>query len=410
MAESETCLIVGASMAGGRGAEALRQAGFDGRIILAGEEPQRPYNRPPLSKELLVGDYPEEKLYFRPPEYYEQQNIELRLGIRATALDIVAREVEFDSGDRIGFDKLLIATGVRLRRLRIPGADLAGIHYLRTIRDAEGIRAELAPGRHVVVVGAGFIGCEIAAACRQRGLDVTMIELLPVPLQLALGEEVGRIIANIHTEEGVKVRTGDGVKEFRGNSRVREVITSSGVSIPCDFAVVGVGVIPETDWLAGSGITLDNGVVVDEYCQTNVPGIYAAGDVANWWWPSRGERLRVEHETNAQAQAVAAARNMAGQQNVYDPVPFVWSDQYDLQLRYVGHASHWDTVVLRGDVEGRSFSAFYLNDGRIDAAFTVNRNADMMAARRLVQARATASAVQLSDESIDLRTLVPKRG
>jgi 3-phenylpropionate/trans-cinnamate dioxygenase ferredoxin reductase subunit len=210
-------------------------------------------------------------------------------------------------------------------------------------------------------------------------------------------------------EEGVNVRTGDGVKAFRGNDRVESVLTSSGQEIACDFVVVGVGVIPETDWISGSGVAVENGVLVDEYCETNVPGIFAAGDVANWYRPSTGQRLRVEHETNAQGQAVAAAKNMLGQKVVYDPVPFVWSDQYDLQLRYVGHAHHWDTVVLRGDVAGRSFTAFYLNESRIDAAFSVNRNPDVMAARRLVQAQATASAEELSNPDVDLKSLIPKR-
>lgn len=409
MVTVETCLIVGANLAGGRAAEALRQAGFEGRIILVGDEPYRPYNRPPLSKEFLAGDYPEEKLYLRPADFYEQQRIELRLGVRATALDVNARTVELDSGERVSFDRLLIATGVRLRRLRVPGADLAGIHYLRTIRDAEQIRAELAPGRKVVIVGAGFIGAEIAAVCRQRGLDVTLVELLPAPMQQALGEEVGRIIGRYHEEQGVHLHMGDGVQAFRGNGRVWEVITGSGQVYPCDFVVVGIGVIPETDWLERSGVALENGVIVDEYCETNIPGIFAAGDVANWWHPTLRERLRVEHETNAQSQGVTAARNMVGQRTVYDPVPFVWSDQYDLQLRYVGHASHWDTVVLRGNVEARSFSAFYLLDSQIRAVFAVNRNQDVMAARRLIQAGATASPAQLADEQVDLRTLLPKR-
>jgi 3-phenylpropionate/trans-cinnamate dioxygenase ferredoxin reductase subunit len=272
MPEIETCLIVGANLAGGRGAETLRQAGFEGRVILIGDEPVRPYNRPPLSKELLAGDYPDEKLYLRPEAFYGEQNIDLRLGVRATALDSSARTVALDSGEQIGFDRLLIATGVKLRRLNISGSDLPGIHYLRTIADAERIREELAPGRKAVIVGAGFIGCEIAAGCRQRGLDVTLIELLPVPLQLALGDEVGKLIENIHEEEGVHVRTGDGVQAFRGTDRVEAVVTASGQVMECDFVVVGIGVIPETDWISGSGVTVENGMLVNEYCQTNVSG------------------------------------------------------------------------------------------------------------------------------------------
>ncbi len=401
----ETCLIVGASLAGGRAAETLRQAGFDGRIVLVGEEPDRPYERPPLSKEFLRGAYPEAKLYLRPPEYYEQQRIELRLGTRAARLDPAARVVELDSGERLGFDRLLVATGARVRRLDVQGAGLDGVHHLRTRRDAERIRAEMAPGRRVVVVGAGFIGAEVAASCRTAGLEVTMLETAPVPLQRALGEEIGRLYAGFHREQGVDLRTGETVAAFRGGSRVEEVVTSGGARIGCDFAVVGIGVVPDTGWLAGSGLALGDGVVVDEYCETNLPGVFAAGDVASWWHPVLRERLRVEHFDNAQNQGATAARNMLGARVPYAPVPFFWSDQYDLRLQYVGHASRWDRVVLRGDVRARAFTAFYLLDSRVRAALGVNRPGDVTAARRLIQRGAPVAAEQLADTQIDLRSL-----
>jgi 3-phenylpropionate/trans-cinnamate dioxygenase ferredoxin reductase subunit len=404
----DTYLIVGASLAGGRAAEALRQAGFDGRIVLAGDEPDRPYQRPPLSKAFLRGEHSEEKLYLRPPDYYEQQRIELRLGARATRLDPTARVVELDSGERLGFDRLLIATGATLRRLDTPGADLTGVYYLRTVRDAERIRAKLVPGRKVVIVGAGFIGTEVAASCRQRGLEVTVLVGAPVPLQRALGEEIGRLYADFHREQGVDLRTGESVQAFRGTSRVEEVVTSSGKTIGCDFAVVGVGVVPATGWLAGSGLTLENGVVVDEYCETNIPGIFAAGDVASWWHPGLRERLRVEHFDNAQNQGVAAAQNMLGKRIPYGPVLFFWSDQYDLRLQYVGHASRWDRIVLRGNARSRSFTAFYLLGSQLRAALGVNRVKDVTAARRLIQAGAPVTAEQLADEQVDLKSLLPE--
>lgn len=403
-----TCVVVGANMTGGRAVEALRRAGFQGRVVLIGEEPERPYNRPPLSKEFLLEDYPEEKLYYRPPEYYEEQQIELRLGVRATRLDAEGRVVELESGERIPFDRLLIATGASVRRLNVPGADLDGIHYLRTVRDAKRIQAELQSGRRVVIVGAGFIGAEIAASCRQRGLEVTMVEILQAPLQQALGEEVGRICGEFHRGQGVHLVMGEGVQAFRGNERVHHVVTASGREIPCDFVVVGIGVVPETRWLADSGVQLENGVVVDEYCETNIPGIFAAGDIANWWHPRLGERLRVEHETNAQNQGMVAAQNMLGQRTVYDTVPYVWSDQYDLHLQYVGHATHWDQVVIRGSVDSRAFTVFYLVGSQVRAALTVNRPRDLTPLRQLIQAQATATVEQLADEQVDLRSLLAK--
>ena len=237
--------------------------------------------------------------------------------------------------------------------------------------------------------------------------DVTMIEALPVPLKRALGEEIGQIYADFHTEQGVDLRVGAGIQALRGRRRVEEVVTASGEAIPCDFVVVGIGVVPETSWLAGSGIEIDNGVVVDEYCETNVPGTFAAGDVANWWHPTLQERLRVEHFDNAQNQGVAAAQNMIGQRTAYAPTPYFWSDQYDLNLQYVGHASHWNRVVLRGSVPEHSFTAFYLVGSQIRAALGVNRFKDIAAARRLIQARAPVTAEQLADDKVNLKQLLP---
>lgn len=406
MAELKTVVIVGANLAGGRAAEALRQEGFDGRVILVGEEPHRPYERPPLSKEFLRGETPEEKLFLQPEEFYREQSIELRLGVRARRLDAAAREVELESGERLSFDHLLIATGASVRRLAVPGADLEGILYLRSIRDVERIRAEMARGRRAVVVGAGFIGAEVAASLRQKELEVAMLEVAPVPLLRALGEEMGRVYAEFHREQGVELWTGEGVQAFRGTGRVEEVVTTSGRALPCDFAVVGVGVVPATGWLEGSGVALDDGVVVDEYAETSVAGIYAAGDVARF--PHHGERLRVEHFDNAQYQAQAAAKNMLGRRAAYRPSLFFWSDQYDLKLQYVGHASRWERVVLRGQPKARSFIAFYLGEGRIRAALGVNRFKDVNFARKLIDARAPVDPEKLSDPAVDLRTLVPK--
>lgn len=405
VAVSDTIVIVGASMAGGRAAETLRQEGFDGRLILVGAEPDRPYERPPLSKDVVRGEAPEDKVYLRPAEYYVEQSIELRLGTAAQSLVPAERTVVLSNGERLRYDRLLIATGARVRRLNVPGSDLPGVHYLRTIRDARAIRDAARSAGRVVVIGAGFIGAEVAASCRVMGRDVTVLEVLPVPLQRVLGETIGNLYAQIHREHGIDLRLGEGIAEFRGAGRLEEVVTSSGQRILCDLAVVGVGVQPDVDWLAGSGIELQNGVVVDEFCATSLPDVYAAGDVANWWHPTLGERLRVEHWDNAQNQGVAAAKSMLGKGEPYAPVPYFWSDQYDLTLQYVGHASGQDEVVFRGDRDPRKLLAFYLRDGRLRAAIGVNRFKDVTAARRLIRSGADVTREQLADEQVDLRKL-----
>jgi 3-phenylpropionate/trans-cinnamate dioxygenase ferredoxin reductase subunit len=405
VAREDRIVIVGGSVAGGRAAETLRGEGFDGKIVLIGAESERPYERPPLSKNVLHAEGDDEKVYLRPLSFYGEQSIDLRLGIRATGLDLANRQVVVDRGRPEAFDKLLIATGARVRSLRVPGIDLPGVFYLRNLADALAIRRASEGARRVVVIGAGFIGAEVAATSRRRGLDVTVLEMLPVPLQRGLGDVVGAIYADIHRDHGVDLRLSEGIRSFQGDGRLERVVTASGSTIECDLAVVGVGVQPEIDWLIGSGVTLDNGVLVDELCRTNVPDVFAAGDVANWWHPTLGERLRVEHYENGQNQGVAAARSMLGIGEPYEPVPYFWSDQYDLTLQYVGHASGLDDVVFRGDISSRKFLAFYLRDGRLRAALGINRFRDVSAARRLIRDKASVTAEQLADEQVDLRKL-----
>ncbi len=405
MAASDVFVIVGASLAGGRAAETLRQEGFDGRIILIGAEPERPYERPPLSKEVMRGEAPDDKVYLRPPEFYAEQDIELRLGAPAERLDPRERSIVLSSNEYLRYDRLLITTGAKVRRLDVPGGDLPGVYYLRTIADTRAIRDAARSASRAVVIGAGFIGAEVAASFRVMGLDVAVLEVLPVPLQRVLGEDVGRLYAQIHREHGVDLRLGEGIAEFRGAGRVEEVVTSSGRRIACDLAVVGVGVQPEVDWLHGSGVEVQNGVVVDELCATNLPGVYAAGDVANWWHPLLGERLRVEHWENAQNQGIAAAKSMLGKGEPYAPVPYFWSDQYDLTLQYVGHATGQDEVIFRGPRDPHHLLAFYLRDGRLRAAIGVNRPRDITAARRLIRSGGEVTREQLADEQVDLRKL-----
>jgi 3-phenylpropionate/trans-cinnamate dioxygenase ferredoxin reductase subunit len=403
----QTFVIIGANLAGGRAAEALRKEGFEGRVVLIGAEPDPPYERPPLSKEYLRGQIAREKIFIHKPGFYEEQRIELRLGVRATGLDLQGRVVELESGERIAFDRLLLATGGRPRKLSVPGSDLDGIYDLRTVADGERIAAELRPGRRLVVIGAGFIGAEVAASARMQGLDVTVLEMAPVPLGRALGDEMGGIYAEIHREHGVELLTGEAIDRFEGSGRVERVVGVSGRAIDCDFVVVGVGIEPATELAEAAGFAVENGIVVDEYAETSVPGVFAAGDVARFYHPVLRERLRVEHWANAQNQGVLVAKNMLGRREAYVEIPWFWSDQYDLNLQYVGHASSWDEIVLRGDVAGRKFTAFYLKGGRLRAALTVNRFKDIRPSRELIKLGVAVEAATLRDDAVELKSLIP---
>ncbi len=408
MPERQTFVVVGANLAGGRAAQWLRQEGFDGKIILIGAEPDPPYERPPLSKEYLRGDMPRERLFIAPSEAYREQEIELRLGARATSISPAERSVELEHGERIRYDKLLLATGGHVRHVSVPGSELEGIHYLRTVADSERIAAELQPGRRLVVIGAGFIGAEVAATARTKGLDVHVLEMAPVPLGRVLGEELGRTYAKIHRDHGVQLHTGEAIERFEGVTRVERVVSSSGRKIDCDVVVVGVGIEPATELAQDAGLEVEDGIVVNEYCETSAPDIYAAGDVASFYHPLLDTRLRVEHWSNAQNQGITAAKNMLGKQKAYDDIPWFWSDQYDLNMQYIGHAPRWDEIVLRGDVAGRSFTAFYIEGGRLRAALAVNHQRDIRASRELIKRGAPVSAGALRDEGRELNSLVPQ--
>lgn len=409
MTSIPTSVILGAGQAGGRAAETLRAEGFDGRVVLVGAEPWRPYERPPLSKGLLLGETAEETIYLRPEAFYAEQRIELLLGLHATHVEPQSRQVHLSDGHTLGYDRLLLATGVRARSLPVPGADLDGVHTLHSLADARRLRAALKGGPRVLIVGAGFIGAEVAAACRKRDLAVTMIEALPVPLQRALGPRMGALFAEIHREQGVDLRCSAGVSAFRGKDRVAEAVLEDGATLPCDLVVIGIGCTPETSYLAGSGLALADGVVVDEYCRTGLPDIYAAGDVARWWHPHLGEHLRVEHWDNAENQGAAAARAMLGRLEPYAPVPYFWSDQYTHHLQYLGHGAGADQEVVRGSLGRRQFTVFYLRDGLAAAALCLNSPRESMAARRLIGARVPVDAAKLADPGTDLRSLVPRR-
>jgi 3-phenylpropionate/trans-cinnamate dioxygenase ferredoxin reductase subunit len=401
-------VIVGGSLAGATAAATLREEGADGSVTVIGAEREPPYERPPLSKAYLRGAVPFEKSLVRPAAFYAEHRIEILSGIRATRIDTSARVVELEDQRRVPFDKLLLATGGRNRRLSIPGSELEGVYSLRTVDDADRIKAEMSPGRRVVIVGMGFIGSEVAASLRQKELDVVAIEPAKTPLFRVLGEAVGQRIADLHRAHGVRTIFEDTVAAFEGAQRVARVITKGGLRLECDFVVAGIGIDPVIDILDGTGIHVDNGVVVDQYCQTSVPGIYAAGDVANHYHPVFERQIRVEHWHNAIKQGAAAARNMLGKAVPYDEIHWFWSDQYEANLQYAGFHTKWDQLVVRGGLDSGSFLAFYINDGRIDAVVGLNRAKDVRRAIPLIKTRRMLNLSQLEDESIDLRSLTAK--
>jgi 3-phenylpropionate/trans-cinnamate dioxygenase ferredoxin reductase component len=404
---TETLVLVGANLTGGEAAATLRQEGFDGRVVLIGAEPRAPYERPPLSKEYLRGEFSFEQALLRPSNFYDDNGIETRFGVRATEVHAAEQVVELEGGERLPYDKLLIATGGRNRRFPIPGLDLEGVYDLRTVDDCDRIRAESAPGRRAVVVGMGFIGSEVAASLRQLGVDVVVVERDPVPLRRVLGEEVGRVMAGIHLDQGATLIFEDTVASFEGEGgRVGRVRTGHGRLIECDFVVMGLGIEPVTELLADTGVEIDNGIVVDEYCRTGVEGIYAAGDVANHYHPVFDRRIRVEHWQNALKQGPAAARSMLGKGDPYDEIPWFWSNQYDSNLQYAGFHTEWDELVVRGSMEERNFVAFYRKGGRVLAAVAVNRGRDLRRSMQLIKAQRPVDTTKLRDPNVDLRTLV----
>src|SRR3954470_20636108 len=363
--------IVGASLAGAKAAQTLREEGFDGRLVLIGAEPERPYERPPLSKEYLRGEAARDVVFVHGASFYADNEIELRLGESVIDVDADHRELSLDTGERLTFDRLLLATGAEPRRLAVPGSDLGAIHYLRSLAESDALRERLDADGKLVVVGAGWIGAEVAASARQRGLEVTVIAPSLVPLERVLGAEIGAVYRDIHLEHGVDMLLGDGVAAFEGDGMVERVRTERGGTIDCAAVVVGVGAAPRTPLAAAAGLAVENGILVDGRLQTGVQGIFAAGDVTNHLHPRLG-RLRVEHWDNALHQGPAAARGMLGSAERYERLPYFFSDQYDVGMEYSGHATAWDRVVVRGDPASREFIAFWLAGGRVLAGMNVN--------------------------------------
>lgn len=401
----ETVLIIGGGLAGASAAETLRTEGFDGRVIIAGEEPAAPYDRPPLSKDVLRGEKPADATGLHDEAWYAERSIEVLTGARVQQIDRTERAA-LAGGSLIPFNVALIATGASPRMLEIEGATLPGVHVLRTREHAAAIAASLQAGAHVVIVGGGFIGCEVAASARARGADVTIIEPLPALLARALGEETGEAIAGLHRAQGVTVRTRTGVERFTGSSRVERVHLTDGTAIDADVVVVGIGVTPNVEIAREAEIGCDDGILVDALCRTSAAPIYAAGDCARRLDAITGERLRVEHWDNALAQGAAAARAMLGRSEPFVHVPWFWSDQYEHSIQMSGHPSAWDRIVRRGDLAAGDGLAWYLDGPRLRAVLGIGRNRDVRAARGFLELGVTPTDDELADESFDVRAAV----
>jgi 3-phenylpropionate/trans-cinnamate dioxygenase ferredoxin reductase subunit len=371
--DNRTFVIIGAGLAGAKAAEELRVQGFDGRVVLVGDEFERPYERPPLSKQFLRGEMADEKVFVHPAGFYDAQGIELVTALPALEVDADARIVRFGTGERLHYTRLLLATGSAPRALAVAGADLEGVRSLRTLDDARLLGKELRLAERVVVIGGGWIGSEVAASARQPGTSVTVVEPGEVLLGRVLGRELGGFYTALHERHGVDVRTGVGVEALTGQGRVQAVHTSDGCTIAADLVVVGIGVTPRTELAEAAGLDVDNGVVVDQLLQSSDEDIFAAGDIASAYHPRYGRHLRVEHWANALNQGRTAARNMLGHAVPYDRVPYFYSDQYDVGMEYRGHGEGAARVVIDGDLDAGEFLAYWLDaEDRTLAAMNVN--------------------------------------
>jgi 3-phenylpropionate/trans-cinnamate dioxygenase ferredoxin reductase subunit len=412
-ADDRTFVIIGGGLAAGKAAETLRSEGFAGRVVVVAAERQRPYERPSLSKGVLNGTDDEDSIYVHPEGWYAENDVDLRTGVRALAVDPETRTVALSDDTSLQYDKLLLATGSAPRKLKVPGVELDGVHYLRTKPNAEALKAALAGGgRNVVLVGGGWIGLEVAAAARGYGNEVTVIDPSPVPLHAALGLELGGVFADLHTEHGVKLMMSREVTEIVGDgTKVTGVRTRDGETVPADVVVVGIGTVPMEQLAREAGLTVDNGIVVDSSLRTSDENIYAAGDIARWTHPLLGRSLRVEHWANALHQGPAAAKSMLGQEVSYDEIPYFYTDQYDLGMEFVGDIAgdvahgRYDTVTYRGDLDERTFIAFWTHGGKVLAGMNVNIWDVIPDIEALVRADRAVDLARLADPAVPLSEL-----
>jgi 3-phenylpropionate/trans-cinnamate dioxygenase ferredoxin reductase component len=398
-------VIVGASLAGGTAATVLRDRGYDGALTLIGGEDEPPYERPPLSKELLRGEASIEDAYVRPPAWYEEHDVDARFGTRAAQIDVHGREVVCAGGSRVPFDRLLIATGCRNRRIDAPGAELPGVFDLRYHRDAIRIREAATAGARVACVGMGFIGAEVAASLRSIGCEVTVVEIFETTLYRILGPEIGRVLEGIHRDHGVTMHFSDTVERFEGDGRLERVVTEGGKVLEADVAVVGVGTEPAVEIMAGTGLDQGGGIPVGPTLHTDVPGVFAAGDVARHDHPVFGP-IRVEHYDNAIKMGEHVADAMLGSTDVFDDPHWFWSDQYDSKVEMAGFAATWDRMVVRGSLEDRAFCAFLLDDGGVlRSTVSLDWKRDVRRSFGLIKAQAAPDPELLADPDVDLRKL-----
>jgi 3-phenylpropionate/trans-cinnamate dioxygenase ferredoxin reductase subunit len=407
MTAQEPFVIVGGGLAGAKAAETLRNEGFDGPVVLVAGEEELPYERPPLSKGYLLAKADRESPRVHAADWYGEHDVELRTGVRATHLDAAAHRLTLETGEELAYGKLLLATGSSARRLPVPGTDLDGVRYLRTFADSDRLLADLSGGgRRVVIVGAGWIGLEVAAAARHHGNDVTIVEPQPTPLHAVLGPEMGAVFARVHREHGVDLFTDTVVREFRGGGgRVESVATDQHAGLAADVVVVGIGAIPNVDLAASAGLEVDNGVITDHALRTSDPDVFAAGDVASSFHPLYGRYVRVEHWANALNGGPAAARSMLGQDVTYDRVPYFFTDQYDLGMEYSGLGGPGDTVLTRGNPDDGEFIAFWLSDGRVTAGMNVNVWDVTEPIQQLIRTRRRVPAASLTDPDTPLERL-----
>jgi 3-phenylpropionate/trans-cinnamate dioxygenase ferredoxin reductase component len=396
-------VIVGCGQAAAQAVASLRQEGYDGPLTLIGEEPFLPYQRPPLSKKFLAGELERDRLLIRPEAFYE--GVDLRNGVRAEAIDRAAGQVRLSGGGAVAYEKLLLATGSRVRLLPVPGTELRGVHYLRGIADVEAIRAGLAGAKRLVVVGGGYIGLETAAVCRNLGLDVTVLEMESRVMARVTAPVMSEFFEAVHAGEGVNIRTGVRVAAIEGAGRVERVVSADGEAFPADLVIIGAGIVPNQELAAEAGLPCEDGIVVDEYARTPDPAIFAAGDCTRHPCLVADRIVRLESVQNAIGQSKVAAASMCGRLSPYEETPWFWSDQYDLKLQIAGLSQGHNSCTLRGAPESRSFAAFYLKDGRVIAVDAVNSPAEYLVGRKLVSARAEVAPERLADTAIPIKEI-----
>jgi 3-phenylpropionate/trans-cinnamate dioxygenase ferredoxin reductase subunit len=402
---SKRHVVIGAGHAGGRAVEAMRNAGFEGEIVLVGAEKHLPYERPPLSKEILQAKSDYIFPYIRPQEYFDEQKIELRLGNTATAIAPMAKSVTLANGETISYDKLLLTTGGRVRTLPLPGDNLNGVHYLRTLDEGHAIEAALGKGKKLVVIGGGFIGLEVAASARQRGGSVNVLEIADRLMGRGVPHSISQYFLDLHLSNGVDIHLGTGVERIEGDGVVSGITTSTGEHLDADMVVIGIGIIPETDLAEDAGLKVKNGIIVDEFCRTSATDIYAAGDVTSHFSPFAGRHIRLEAWQCAQNMAIAAAKIMCGEEAAYSEVPWMWSDQFGTNLQVAGLPDTWDNIVGRGDAASGNYIGFVLNGGNISGAIALNQPRDLRLARRMMDAGKEYTAAELADTANSMREL-----